>query len=68
MAEERNPQVLADWLKKNLKIKGRPTNQTDAKKALNWESDKVTKIKKGNLSTLFAQLSRDIQGSNFGFK
>lgn len=49
MTEKRNPKVLAEWLKKNLKIKGRPTNQTDAKKALNWKSDKITKIKQGNL-------------------
>ncbi len=49
MTEKRNPKVLAEWLKKNLKIKGRPTNQTDAKKALDWKSDKITKIKQGNL-------------------
>ena len=49
MTEKRNPKVLAEWLKNNLKIKGRPTNQTDAKKALDWKSDKITKIKQGNL-------------------
>jgi hypothetical protein len=49
MAEDRNPQVIADWLKINPSKNGRPTNQTDAKVALGWKSDDVTKIKKGNL-------------------
>jgi hypothetical protein len=49
MAEERSPNILADWLQKNKTIKGRPTTQADAKKALKWKSDRVTKIKSGNL-------------------
>ena len=49
MAEERSPKVLAEWLRENLTINGRPTTQADAKKALKWKSDRVTKIKSGNL-------------------
>ena len=49
MAEERSPKVLAEWLRENLTINGKPTTQADAKKALKWKSDRVTKIKSGNL-------------------
>ena len=42
MAEERSPNILADWLQKHKKINGRPTTQADAKKALKWKSDRVT--------------------------
>ena len=50
---ELNPMDLARWLIANPKIVEngveRPTNQKDAKVALNWTSKNVTKIKAGNL-------------------